>query len=106
MGGFGMLTAFENKNRHKTVTLTPSYFANPYSPDDKRYDLRPFLYPQLTWAWRKIERAVERLEMRGLGGVSVSAPVDVSPGAGEEEKEGEKKKKKNGGGGGGGVKED
>lgn len=56
-------------NRHKTVTLTPSYFANPYSPDDKRYDLRPFLYPQLGWAWRVIERAVERLEARGFGGV-------------------------------------
>jgi len=55
-------------NRHKTVTLTPSYFANPYSPDDKRYDLRPFLYPALSWAWRRIEGVVERLEGSGGGG--------------------------------------
>eukprot|EP01112_Ceratiomyxa_fruticulosa_P017654 TRINITY_DN5544_c0_g2_i1.p1 TRINITY_DN5544_c0_g2~~TRINITY_DN5544_c0_g2_i1.p1 ORF type:complete len:705 (+),score=141.82 TRINITY_DN5544_c0_g2_i1:93-2207(+) len=31
-------------NRHKLTTLTPSYHAENYSPDDNRYDLRPFLY--------------------------------------------------------------
>ena len=31
-------------NRHKITTLTPSYHAEDYSPDDNRYDLRPFLY--------------------------------------------------------------
>eukprot|EP00026_Physarum_polycephalum_P017615 Phypoly_transcript_18893.p1 GENE.Phypoly_transcript_18893~~Phypoly_transcript_18893.p1 ORF type:complete len:121 (+),score=10.02 Phypoly_transcript_18893:348-710(+) len=31
-------------NRHKMTTLTPSYHAEGYSPDDNRYDLRPFLY--------------------------------------------------------------
>eukprot|EP01129_Flabellula_baltica_P006196 TRINITY_DN2295_c0_g1_i2.p1 TRINITY_DN2295_c0_g1~~TRINITY_DN2295_c0_g1_i2.p1 ORF type:complete len:666 (+),score=141.16 TRINITY_DN2295_c0_g1_i2:357-2354(+) len=31
-------------NRHKTTILTPSYHAENYSPDDNRYDLRPFLY--------------------------------------------------------------
>lgn len=55
-------------NRHKMVTITASYFANPYSPDDKRYDLRPFLYPGLGWAWRKIEGVVGRLEKAGFGG--------------------------------------
>jgi NAD+ synthase (glutamine-hydrolysing) len=25
-------------------TITPSYHAEGYSPDDNRYDLRPFLY--------------------------------------------------------------
>ena len=34
------------KNRHKMTTLTPSYHAEQYSPDDNRFDLRPFLYPQ------------------------------------------------------------
>mmetsp|Transcript_78360 Transcript_78360/g.153838 ORF Transcript_78360/g.153838 Transcript_78360/m.153838 type:complete len:795 (+) Transcript_78360:17-2401(+) len=31
-------------NRHKLTTLTPSYHAEGYSPDDNRYDLRQFLY--------------------------------------------------------------
>jgi len=31
-------------NRHKLTTLTPAYHAEAYSPDDNRYDLRPFLY--------------------------------------------------------------
>lgn len=26
------------------TTLTPSYHAEDYSPDDNRFDLRPFLY--------------------------------------------------------------
>ena len=30
-------------NRHKMTTLTPSYHAEQYSPDDNRFDLRPFL---------------------------------------------------------------
>eukprot|EP00933_Yihiella_yeosuensis_P023123 TRINITY_DN18063_c0_g2_i3.p1 TRINITY_DN18063_c0_g2~~TRINITY_DN18063_c0_g2_i3.p1 ORF type:complete len:773 (+),score=146.11 TRINITY_DN18063_c0_g2_i3:96-2414(+) len=32
-------------NRHKMTTLTPSYHAENYSPDDNRFDLRPFLFP-------------------------------------------------------------
>jgi NAD+ synthase (glutamine-hydrolysing) len=32
-------------NRHKMTTLTPAYHAENYSPDDNRFDLRPFLYP-------------------------------------------------------------
>ncbi|KAM9409466.1 glutamine-dependent NAD(+) synthetase isoform 2-T2 [Pholidichthys leucotaenia] len=31
-------------NRHKMTTVTPSYHAESYSPDDNRFDLRPFLY--------------------------------------------------------------
>ncbi|OMJ29685.1 Glutamine-dependent NAD(+) synthetase [Smittium culicis] len=31
-------------NRHKMTTLTPAYHAEPYSPDDNRFDHRPFLY--------------------------------------------------------------
>ena len=30
-------------NRHKLTTLTPAYHAESYSPDDNRFDLRPFL---------------------------------------------------------------
>ena len=49
-------------NRHKMTTLTPSYHAESYSPEDNRFDLRPFLLPPFTWAYRKIERAVQALE--------------------------------------------
>jgi len=34
---------FHAMNRHKMTTLTPSYHAENYSPDDNRFDLRPFL---------------------------------------------------------------
>lgn len=33
------------RNRHKMTTLTPAYHAENYSPEDNRFDLRPFLYP-------------------------------------------------------------
>ncbi len=49
-------------NRHKMTVITPSYHAEQYSPDDNRYDLRPFLYPSFSWPYKKIERHVEKLE--------------------------------------------
>ena len=38
-------------NRHKMTTLTPSYHAETYSPDDNRYDQRQFLY-NINWPWQ------------------------------------------------------
>ena len=38
-------------NRHKMTVLTPSYHAETYSPDDNRFDHRPFLY-NAAWAWQ------------------------------------------------------
>ncbi|KAM9461505.1 glutamine-dependent NAD(+) synthetase isoform 2-T2 [Clarias gariepinus] len=38
-------------NRHKMTTVTPSYHAESYGPDDNRFDLRPFLYNTL-WSWQ------------------------------------------------------
>lgn len=38
-------------NRHKMTVLTPAYHAEFYSPDDNRYDHRPFLY-NATWKWQ------------------------------------------------------
>lgn len=48
-------------NRHKMTTLTPSYHAENYSPDDNRFDQRQFLY-NVRWPWqfRKIDELVER----------------------------------------------
>nr|XP_018913780.1 PREDICTED: probable glutamine-dependent NAD(+) synthetase [Bemisia tabaci]XP_018913781.1 PREDICTED: probable glutamine-dependent NAD(+) synthetase [Bemisia tabaci]XP_018913782.1 PREDICTED: probable glutamine-dependent NAD(+) synthetase [Bemisia tabaci]XP_018913783.1 PREDICTED: probable glutamine-dependent NAD(+) synthetase [Bemisia tabaci] len=38
-------------NRHKITILTPSYHAETYSPDDNRFDHRPFLY-NVRWPWQ------------------------------------------------------
>ena len=57
-------------NRHKMTVLTPSYHAEAYSPDDNRFDLRPFLYPSLysSWAYSKIVGHVEAMERKsGVG---------------------------------------
>ena len=54
-------------NRHKMTTLTPSYHAEQYSPDDNRFDLRPFLYPQALGVQNEdIERLVTIAE-RNIG---------------------------------------
>lgn len=46
------------------TVLTPSYHAEQYSPDDNRYDLRPFLLPVADgwWPFRKMEKSVEEWE--------------------------------------------
>ena len=50
-------------NRHKMTTLTPSYHAESYSPDDNRFDLRQFLYnTRWTWQFRHIDAYVKRRE--------------------------------------------
>lgn len=50
-------------NRHKMTTLTPSYHAETYSPDDNRYDHRPFLYNAAwTWQFARIDALVSQHE--------------------------------------------
>lgn len=51
-------------NRHKMTTLTPAYHAENYSPDDNRFDLRPFLY-NTKWSWqmRLIDDEARRLQV-------------------------------------------
>ena len=68
-------------NRHKMTTLTPSYHAENYSPDDNRFDLRQFLY---TARWpcqgRRIDDLVAKIEAgraearKAAGDVADSAP--------------------------------
>jgi NAD+ synthase (glutamine-hydrolysing) len=52
---------FYSCNRHKMTTLTPSYHAENYSPDDNRFDQRQFLY-NVRWPWqfRKIDEFVAK----------------------------------------------
>jgi len=55
-------------NRHKMTTLTPSCHAEVYSPDDNRFDHRPFLYnTRWTWQFDAIDAELERLEKVGVG---------------------------------------
>ena len=50
-------------NRHKMTTLTPSYHAEHYSPDDNRFDLRQFLYnTRWTWQFHKIDKMLEEMK--------------------------------------------
>ncbi|MYG00388.1 NAD(+) synthase [Candidatus Poribacteria bacterium] len=52
-------------NRHKMTTLTPAYHAEPYSPDDNRFDLRQFLYnTRWTWQFKKIDKMLEELDSK------------------------------------------
>ncbi|KAL6701431.1 glutamine-dependent NAD(+) synthetase [Trichoderma pleuroticola] len=49
--------------RHKATTLTPAC-NDDYSPDDNRFDLRPFLYPPFwqSWSFKRIDRELARIE--------------------------------------------
>ena len=55
---------FYSINRHKMTVLTPSYHAETYSPDDNRFDHRPFLY-NAAWAWqfRAIDDELENISI-------------------------------------------
>ncbi|CAE6350078.1 unnamed protein product [Rhizoctonia solani] len=53
------------RNRHKMTTLTPSYHAESYSPDDNRFDLRPFLYnARFPFQFAKIDDIAKKLPDR------------------------------------------
>ena len=45
-------------NRHKMTTITPSYHAEGYSPDDNRFDFRQFLYNA---KWTRQNRVIDSL---------------------------------------------
>lgn len=53
---------YYGRNRHKMTTLTPAYHCEAYSPDDHRFDLRPFLYPinEKWWPFLQIDRSKEK----------------------------------------------
>ncbi|CAJ2500137.1 Uu.00g029900.m01.CDS01 [Anthostomella pinea] len=49
-------------NRHEMTTMTPALYMESYTPDDNRFDLRPFLYPKFTFEHRRIEAMLEKME--------------------------------------------
>lgn len=59
-------------NRHKTTVLPPAYHAEAYSPDDNRYDLRPFLY-NVNWTWQF--RAMDKLVAEHEAALKAPAPT-------------------------------
>jgi NAD+ synthase (glutamine-hydrolysing) len=48
-------------NRHKMTTMTPGLYLESYTPDDNRFDLRPFLYPRFAFEHRKIENMLKKV---------------------------------------------
>ncbi|XP_068429970.1 glutamine-dependent NAD(+) synthetase-like isoform X1 [Clinocottus analis] len=71
-------------NRHKMTTVTPSYHAESYSPDDNRFDLRPFLYnTRWTWQFRSIDDQIPLLRapllVAAAGGMSWQGGVKDAP---------------------------
>jgi len=64
-------------NRHKMTTLTPSYHAENYSPDDNRFDLRPFLMsPRFEVQFAAIDEAVAAAAKSSSG----KRPAEVASG--------------------------
>ncbi|KAF2166563.1 hypothetical protein M409DRAFT_23198 [Zasmidium cellare ATCC 36951] len=57
-------------NRHKMTTMTPGLYLESYTPDDNRFDLRPFLYPRFTFEHRKIENLLRVMEEGEVGVVN------------------------------------
>ena len=62
---------FYSINRHKMCTITPSYHAEQYSPDDNRFDMRQFLY-NVTWSrqFGTIDRIAKSVDAAKLNGKS------------------------------------
>lgn len=59
---------FYSYNRHKVLTLTPSFHYSSSSCDDNRYDFRPFLYNS-KWErqFNSIDKIVQELEQNNIG---------------------------------------
>lgn len=53
---------YHTATRHKMTVLTPAYHAEGYSPDDNRFDLRPFAYRSLATQYHAIDEAAAAME--------------------------------------------
>jgi len=59
-------------NRHKMTTMTPGLYLESYTPDDNRFDLRPFLYPKFAFEHRKIENLIRKVSCCTFKRIEVS----------------------------------
>ncbi|EDK40840.2 conserved hypothetical protein [Meyerozyma guilliermondii ATCC 6260] len=65
-------------NRHKMTTMTPAYHAEQYSPDDNRFDLRPFLInPRFPWASKQIDEIVAEMKRHEIDTKSLQEDLTV-----------------------------
>ncbi|XP_023314568.1 glutamine-dependent NAD(+) synthetase isoform X3 [Trichogramma pretiosum] len=63
-------------NRHKMTTLTPSVHMETYSPDDNRFDHRPFLYNHMwKWQFNAIDDKVQMLNEDSSSRPRKKAPI-------------------------------
>lgn len=63
-------------NRHKMTTMTPAYHAEQYSPDDNRFDLRPFLInPRFPLASQNIDELIAKINRKDAN-VGVETEID------------------------------
>ena len=62
---------FYSINRHKLTTLTPSYHAEGYSPDDNRFDLRQFLY---NTQWTRQFNTIDTIVLQKTAAAKAAAP--------------------------------
>ncbi|KAK9509611.1 hypothetical protein O3M35_006883 [Rhynocoris fuscipes] len=67
-------------NRHKMTVLTPSVHAEGYSPDDNRFDLRPFLYNiSFRWQFNAIDNYLQNITTpNGFPASPTSPPVPAA----------------------------
>lgn len=64
-------------NRHKMTTMTPAYHAEQYSPDDNRFDLRPFLInPKFPLASKNIDELVAEINARNKDSPACHTDID------------------------------
>lgn len=69
---------YYSANRHKMTTLTPSYHAESYSPEDNRFDLRQFLYnTRWPWQFRKIDELVLQDQVNNGTSVTCNGPTEA-----------------------------
>jgi len=71
-------------NRHKMTILTPALHATDYSPDDNRFDQRPFLYPNergasIAYQLDVVKKLAAEMEQREDVKALVAAAVDQNP---------------------------
>jgi NAD+ synthase (glutamine-hydrolysing) len=60
------------------TTLTPSYHAESYSPEDNRFDLRQFLYnTRWPWQFRKIDELVHQDQVSNGTSITCNGPTET-----------------------------
>lgn len=76
------------KNRSKMTILTPGIHATNYSPDDNRFDQRPFLYPlfELSYQYKLIKKLAEEMEANPSLAAQAQLNADMAKRNAEEKK--------------------